>query len=225
MLLSGSSLAKKLHPTSAGVNSTSIRYNFKKADGSASSVDTGTSLAAGGTKTHAVTRTVGGAGSGSDYASIASFLVFCTCDATTEGSYILIDDLVLYGKTDKVIYRLPDGSQVYDFYAAGDVMTLAGVRRFASFAPDGMTAVCLRKDGADYDFGAAYETAESETTVTFDVVFAEKTYDVYFDPDTRASTLPEASVTDGGTVILPTLNQDGFLGWDVPGLAVLPAGE
>ncbi|MGN1120718.1 MAG: hypothetical protein ACI4RV_00040, partial [Eubacteriales bacterium] len=210
---------------SGGVSSTSVRFNFKKTDGSTSLADTAAKLTAGDTQTNAVTRTVGGVGSGSEYAFITSFLVFCTCDATTEGSYILIDDLVLYGKTDKVIYTLPDGSQVYDFYAAGDTVTLANARRFAASVPDGMTAVCLRKDGVDYDFGESYQTVEGETTAAFDVIIAEKTYSVYFDPDVRAATLPEVTATDGGVVTLPSLDEEGFLGWNVPGMLFKNAGD
>lgn len=207
-----------------GVSNALIRFNFKKTDGTASLLDFRTPLVKGGTVDHAATMMVG-ADSFHEYAFITSFLVFCACDETTEDSYMLIDDLVLYGKTDKVIYMLPDGTSFYDFYAAGETVTLADANRFSARIGDGRTAVCLRKDGADYPFGGTYQTAADETSVVFDVICADKTYPVYFDADTRAATFPEMKTVNGGTVTLPTFDDPDFVGWYVPGMPVLSAGE
>lgn len=210
---------------SAGVNSANTRLNIKDVYGTTSSSDKGVALTKGGTKMHAVTLKVGNNSIGSRYAAIQSFLVFASCDETTEGSYILLDDLVLYGKTDQVAYTLPDGTVRYDFFNAGDSITLASARDFAAFIEAGKTAVCLRKDGVDYPFGGTYQTTSGETSAAFDVICADRIYTVYFDADTRCATLPETAVTDGVTVTLPALDKEDFLCWELPDKTVKSPGD
>ena len=65
---------------------------------------------------------------------------------------MLIDDLVLYGKTDKAAFTMPDGTKLYDYYTAGEAITLPAAMEFEPYCGKTKTAVALRKDGKDYSF-------------------------------------------------------------------------
>lgn len=211
--------------SSNGVKSASIRVNFKRADGTTSLVDFAKSVVSGLPARIVGSASVGGTGSGCDFAFIPSFLVFLSCDNTKTNAYVYIDDLVLYGKTDKVTYTLPDGTEVYDFFAAGDEVTLAGAGRFYDGLDKEDTVVGFSKDGVTYPLNGVYQTASSEHAAAFTVLTEKKTYPVYYDLDARCGTLAEDFAFDGEALTLPACDADGFLGWEIPFIGFKAAGE
>lgn len=134
-----------------------------------------------------------------------------------EDSYVLIDNIAMYAKTNKYHLVIDEDTHIDGFFAPGENIVLPEVNTFADSIPVGYELSYYDINGEKYYPGDKYQTTVDDVELNITAVINKIDYMASFNLGTINGTLAEIPVNLGDSITLPAVDDDRFGGWKLYG--------
>ncbi len=134
-----------------------------------------------------------------------------------EDKYVLLDNIAMYAKTNKYHLNIDEDTKVDGFFSPGENIEMPEANTFADSIPEGYELAYYDINGEKYYPGDYYQTSVNDKELNITAVINKIVYYACFNLGTINGTLAEIPVNLGGSITLPSVDDESFGGWKLYG--------